>query len=182
MQQGGGGVGRGDGGRSKGFLLPVVGLGAAGYFVSGLVSLSTLGLLGIGVGVGYGVGTWAADAYYHGNWVDGSDSVEEPNRSSPTRRWRRGRSASGCSELWPLTAVEDGALQRWQVFLTSRAALQDRISLGAVQHHLAEFEKLEPVHAALLRSLMERSGPAAAREILSSAPGVVVTDTAPADV
>ena len=38
-----------------------VGVGAAVYFTLSAISLSTLGLVGIGAGVGYGVGSWAVD-------------------------------------------------------------------------------------------------------------------------
>mmetsp|Transcript_98228 Transcript_98228/g.194586 ORF Transcript_98228/g.194586 Transcript_98228/m.194586 type:complete len:168 (+) Transcript_98228:26-529(+) len=74
-------------------LLPAVGVGAAVSFATGLVSLSTLGLVGLGAGVGYGVGTWAKD------------------------KLRDKRCQNAMDNLHPALKI---ALQQWQTYLAER--------------------------------------------------------------
>merc|ERR1719221_1318878 len=82
--------------RSKG-LLPAVGVGAIVYWVTGIVSISTLGLVGIGAGVGYGVGSWIAENY--------EKKKQEKEGGAP-------QGVSMDSLPWAMQV----SLQQWQVF------------------------------------------------------------------
>uniref|UniRef100_A0A7S2JNJ0 Uncharacterized protein n=1 Tax=Zooxanthella nutricula TaxID=1333877 RepID=A0A7S2JNJ0_9DINO len=124
--------------RSKG-LLPAVGVGAAVYFVTGLVSISTLGLVGVGAGVGYGVGSWLADAYY--KKLDEKEAAQ-----------------GGAQEGLPW-AVQ-AALQSWQAFLQARVP-GGQVTPQVVEQLFSEFEHLEPAHANSVRALVVAGAPGA---------------------
>mmetsp|Transcript_46469 Transcript_46469/g.125340 ORF Transcript_46469/g.125340 Transcript_46469/m.125340 type:complete len:183 (-) Transcript_46469:121-669(-) len=117
--------------RSKG-LLPAVGVGAAVYFVTGVVSIGTLGLIGVGAGVGYGVGTWIADRYGKKQATGGGD---------------------GAASMDQLPWAMQVSLQKWQAFLVHKAAGQ-QLTPPLVEQLFTEFEQLEPQHAVDVRSLV----------------------------
>eukprot|EP00931_Biecheleriopsis_adriatica_P006613 TRINITY_DN107996_c0_g1_i1.p1 TRINITY_DN107996_c0_g1~~TRINITY_DN107996_c0_g1_i1.p1 ORF type:complete len:172 (-),score=28.69 TRINITY_DN107996_c0_g1_i1:70-585(-) len=115
--------------RSKG-LLPAIGVGAAVYFVTGFASLGTLGLVGIGAGVGYGVGSWIADKFQ-----------------------KKEGGAQGGVPLEQMPWAVQVALQQWQEFVTRRAAGR-QLTQSDVDQIWAEFEQMEPTHAANARPLV----------------------------
>ncbi|CAE8731237.1 unnamed protein product, partial [Polarella glacialis] len=107
--------------RSKG-LLPAIGVGAAVYFVTGIVSVGTLGLVGVGAGVGYGVGSWIADKFQKKQ--DGE----------------RARNSVRVDEMpWAVQV----ALQQWTDFVSRRAAGR-QLTEADVDRVWAEFEQMEP--------------------------------------
>mmetsp|Transcript_70705 Transcript_70705/g.183502 ORF Transcript_70705/g.183502 Transcript_70705/m.183502 type:complete len:173 (+) Transcript_70705:69-587(+) len=123
--------------RSKG-LLPAVGVGAAVYFVTGLVSLSTLGLVGIGAGVGYGVGGWLADAY--------QKKQDEKNG---------GKDPVTMDQLpWAMQV----SLQAWQAYLQSKAQAGIQLTPQQIEMLFNEFEQIEPAHANNVRALVHAAG------------------------
>eukprot|EP00929_Paragymnodinium_shiwhaense_P023863 TRINITY_DN1483_c0_g2_i1.p2 TRINITY_DN1483_c0_g2~~TRINITY_DN1483_c0_g2_i1.p2 ORF type:complete len:165 (-),score=49.47 TRINITY_DN1483_c0_g2_i1:379-873(-) len=123
--------------RSKG-VLPAVGVGAAVYFVTGVVSVTTLGLVGVGAGVGYGVGSWLADKY--------QDAQDKKNAGKP---------GAGQGEIpWAMQV----SLQQWQVFLQSRTGGNQQPPPQQVAGIFAEFASIEPVHAQNVRTFFEAAG------------------------
>mmetsp|Transcript_120556 Transcript_120556/g.375359 ORF Transcript_120556/g.375359 Transcript_120556/m.375359 type:complete len:161 (-) Transcript_120556:61-543(-) len=138
--------------RSKG-LLPAIGVGAAVYFVTGLVSLGTLGLVGVGAGVGYGVGSWIADAY-------------QKKQASPQQ---------GGATTEQLPWALQVSLQQWQVFLGNCAA-GGQLTPQQVEQAFQRFEQAEPGHAKNVRGFVMAgsSGPqAAAPAAQGSGPHIV---------
>uniref|UniRef100_A0A7S4PWQ8 Uncharacterized protein n=1 Tax=Alexandrium monilatum TaxID=311494 RepID=A0A7S4PWQ8_9DINO len=121
--------GEGKGLRSEG-LLPALGVGAVVYFTTGLVSLSTLGLVGVGAGVGYGVGSWAVD------------------------KFREMRCKNAMDRLHPALKV---ALQQWQAFLASRVPGRQPTHEEAAAL-FAEFEQMQPSNAEQVRNFVQKHG------------------------
>eukprot|EP00931_Biecheleriopsis_adriatica_P115381 TRINITY_DN91182_c0_g1_i1.p2 TRINITY_DN91182_c0_g1~~TRINITY_DN91182_c0_g1_i1.p2 ORF type:complete len:152 (-),score=48.83 TRINITY_DN91182_c0_g1_i1:113-568(-) len=118
--------------RSKG-LLPAVGVGAAVYFVTGFVSLGTLGLVGVGAGVGYGVGSWIADKY---------NEKQEAKLSKEQE--------ANLSQLpWAMQV----SLQSWQSFLGSRSG-GGQLNPQQVEQLFQEFSQVEPGHASNVANLV----------------------------
>eukprot|EP00929_Paragymnodinium_shiwhaense_P023860 TRINITY_DN1483_c0_g1_i3.p1 TRINITY_DN1483_c0_g1~~TRINITY_DN1483_c0_g1_i3.p1 ORF type:complete len:169 (-),score=37.67 TRINITY_DN1483_c0_g1_i3:386-892(-) len=144
--------------RSKG-VLPAVGVGAAVYFVTGVVSLSTLGLVGVGAGVGYGVGSWLADKY--------QDAQDKKNAGKPGH----GHAVVQGEIPWALQV----SLQQWQVFLQSRVAGGPQPSPQQVEGIFAEFASIEPVHAQNVRSFMHAAGGAGHGGVSGSGPVMMQT-------
>mmetsp|Transcript_53126 Transcript_53126/g.114137 ORF Transcript_53126/g.114137 Transcript_53126/m.114137 type:complete len:172 (-) Transcript_53126:131-646(-) len=156
----GAGVGPDDGGfgrplRSKG-LLPALGVGAAVYYVTGVVSLGTLGLVGIGAGVGYGVGSWIADKYQKKQEGPGS---------------RQGVSVDQLP--WAVQV----AVQQWQEFVTRRAAGRE-LAQADIDQLWAEFEQIEPTHAMNARSLVQGQAPPPPGHQAPGGPTIVPTTAA----
>lgn len=115
--------------RSEG-LLPAVGVGAAVYFTLTAVSLSTLGLVGIGAGVGYGVGNWAMDKF----------------------RQRR------CEKHMERQPEElKMGLQQWQAFLASRLGGRPPSPTEA-EALFAEFAQIQPFYAQQVQSFVHAHG------------------------
>ncbi|CAE7028275.1 unnamed protein product [Symbiodinium natans] len=127
--------------RSKG-LLPAIGVGAAVYWITGIASMTTLGLVGIGAGVGYGVGSWIAD------------------------KMQKKGDAQNKVQMDQLPWAVQVALQHWQEFVTRQAAGR-QLSPADVDAIWAQFEQYEPTHAANARALVRGSSAAAASEPLS---------------
>mmetsp|Transcript_28000 Transcript_28000/g.83432 ORF Transcript_28000/g.83432 Transcript_28000/m.83432 type:complete len:160 (+) Transcript_28000:90-569(+) len=124
--------------RSKG-LLPAIGVGGAVYFVTGLVSVSTLGLVAVGAGVGYGVGSWLADNYQKKQ--DGRPGGQQ------------GGGMAHDQLPWEMQV----SLQQWQSYLAAR--LQGgQMDPSMVESVFAEFEQREPAHAQNVRGLVNSSG------------------------
>eukprot|EP00913_Durusdinium_trenchii_P032892 g30791.t1 len=121
--------------RHAGRLLPAIGVGAAIYLITGVASLSTLGLVGIGAGVGYGVGSWIADKM----------QKKENQNKVP---------------LDQLPWAVQVALQHWQEFLTRQAGGR-QLTPADVDAIWAQFEQYEPAHAAKARALVRGSAPGA---------------------
>eukprot|EP00930_Biecheleria_cincta_P099778 TRINITY_DN91396_c0_g1_i1.p1 TRINITY_DN91396_c0_g1~~TRINITY_DN91396_c0_g1_i1.p1 ORF type:complete len:175 (+),score=34.87 TRINITY_DN91396_c0_g1_i1:72-596(+) len=122
--------------RSKG-LLPAIGVGAAVYFVTGIASLGTLSLVGIGAGVGYGVGSWIADKM-------GKKQQDQSNVPLEQMPW----------------AVQV-ALQQWQAFLAQQAAGR-QLTQADVDQIWLQFEQVEPTHAGNARALVRGTSSASA--------------------
>mmetsp|Transcript_6729 Transcript_6729/g.16706 ORF Transcript_6729/g.16706 Transcript_6729/m.16706 type:complete len:161 (+) Transcript_6729:3-485(+) len=132
--------------RSKG-LLPAVGVGATVYFVTGAVTLSTLGLVGIGAGVGYGVGSWLADKYQDRKGKDD------------------GAGRQGMDQLpWALQV----SLQQWKAYLSSRVA-GTHPTPQQVEAIFEEWAQLEPAHAQNVRAFVAAAGSSNAASGASSA-------------
>mmetsp|Transcript_117800 Transcript_117800/g.229064 ORF Transcript_117800/g.229064 Transcript_117800/m.229064 type:complete len:167 (-) Transcript_117800:86-586(-) len=147
--------------RSKG-LMPAVGVGAAVYFVTGLVSLSTIGLVGLGAGVGYGVGSWLAEAYQKKQDGSNSDPQGVPIEQLP----------------WAMQV----SLQQWQTFLAARVT-GPQLDPAQVEGIFKEFESVEPAHATNVRNLVMTGAGQYAEPSASTvkvAPGVHVVPTTPA--
>mmetsp|Transcript_51917 Transcript_51917/g.137120 ORF Transcript_51917/g.137120 Transcript_51917/m.137120 type:complete len:172 (+) Transcript_51917:93-608(+) len=119
--------------RSKG-LLPAIGVGAAVYFVTGFATVSTLGLVGLGAGVGYGVGSWIAD------------------------KFQKKDARSGQVPLDQLPWAVQVALQQWQEFVMQRSGGRP-LAQGDVESLWAQFEQIEPTHAANARALVRPGYP-----------------------
>mmetsp|Transcript_126405 Transcript_126405/g.363563 ORF Transcript_126405/g.363563 Transcript_126405/m.363563 type:complete len:173 (-) Transcript_126405:224-742(-) len=122
--------------RSKG-LLPAIGVGAAVYMITGFATLSTLGMVGIGAGVGYGIGTWIADKLQK-------------------RQDALGGGEQGAVDHLPW-AVQL-ALQQWQEFVMRRAGGREFGQVD-VERIWAEFERMEPTHAANARPFVRGGVP-----------------------
>ncbi|CAE7257948.1 unnamed protein product [Symbiodinium microadriaticum] len=120
--------------RSKG-LLPAIGVGAAVYWITGIASVTTLGLVGIGAGVGYGVGSWIAD------------------------KMQKKGDAQNKVQMDQLPWAVQVALQHWQEFVTRQAAGR-QLTPADVDTIWAQFEQYEPTHAANARALVRGSGAA----------------------
>lgn len=131
--------------RSKG-LLPAIGVGAVVYFVTGVASLGTIGLIGIGAGVGYGVGSWIADKF------------------QKKQESRAGQGVSMDQLPWAVQV----ALQQWQEFVTRRAAGR-QLGQADIDQLWLEFEQIEPTHAANARPLVRGSAPSGSGASSSSA-------------
>eukprot|EP00928_Gymnodinium_smaydae_P055005 TRINITY_DN38672_c0_g1_i1.p1 TRINITY_DN38672_c0_g1~~TRINITY_DN38672_c0_g1_i1.p1 ORF type:complete len:168 (-),score=24.85 TRINITY_DN38672_c0_g1_i1:67-570(-) len=144
--------------RSKG-LLPALGVGAAVYFVTGMASLSTLGMVGIGAGVGYGVGSWIADK------LSKRDSLA-PGATAPAEQ---------------LPWAVQVALQSWQDFANSRAAGR-QLGPDDMDALWAEFEHIEPTHAKNAAAIVRgpRAPPTGPRTIQTSS-GATLVATATSD-
>mmetsp|Transcript_70610 Transcript_70610/g.185100 ORF Transcript_70610/g.185100 Transcript_70610/m.185100 type:complete len:162 (-) Transcript_70610:405-890(-) len=138
--------------RSKG-LLPAVGVGAAVYFITGLVSVSTLGLVGVGAGVGYGVGSWLADAY----------QKKQDDRTGGAPGQQGGHDALP----WAMQV----SLQQWQGYLATRVQ-GGQMSPQLVESIFAEFEQREPVHAQNVRNLVSAGGASSSSGGIGSTPVV----------
>eukprot|EP00933_Yihiella_yeosuensis_P050287 TRINITY_DN48060_c0_g1_i1.p1 TRINITY_DN48060_c0_g1~~TRINITY_DN48060_c0_g1_i1.p1 ORF type:complete len:158 (+),score=36.85 TRINITY_DN48060_c0_g1_i1:84-557(+) len=135
--------------RSKG-LLPAIGVGTAVYLVTGVVSLSTLGLVGIGAGVGYGVGTWIADKY--------QEKQDAKNGGQDARM----------DQLpWAIQV----SLQSWQGYLASRAA-GGPLNPQQVEQIFQEFARQEPAHAQNVAALVS-AGSDAASQPAAGQPNIV---------
>mmetsp|Transcript_42307 Transcript_42307/g.98698 ORF Transcript_42307/g.98698 Transcript_42307/m.98698 type:complete len:169 (-) Transcript_42307:77-583(-) len=137
--------------RSKG-LLPAIGVGAAVYWITGIASMTTLGLVGIGAGVGYGVGSWIADKMQKKG--DGQNKVQ----------------------MDQLPWAVQVALQHWQEFVTRQAAGR-QLTPADVDAIWAQFEQYEPTHAANARALVRGSG--AASSSSSQGPASFSSGTGP---
>jgi hypothetical protein len=125
---------QGDDPKSKG-LLPAVGVGAAVYAVTGLVSLTTLGLVGIGAGVGYGVGSWLADKY-----EEKKEAAQDPQKVF--------------AKMPPALQV---ALGHWQAFLAAKVPGRQPTHAEA-EALFAEFAQAEPFHAHQVRDFVHSHG------------------------
>lgn len=149
--------------RSKG-LLPALGVGAAVYFVAG-VSLTTLGLVGIGAGVGYGVGSWLADKLQKKPDANRGGQQNVPLEQLP----------------WAVQV----ALQQWQDFVTRRAAGR-QLQQSDVDILWAEFERVEPTHAMnarlLVRGTADASSSSGVPVVQYGAGGPVIVATQAAEV
>merc|ERR1719295_523198 len=121
--------------RSKG-LLPALGVGAAVYFVTGVVSIGTLGLVGIGAGVGYGVGTWIADKY--------QQKQDEKNNQAG-------------ANMGQLPWAMQVSLQSWQTFLMGRSNGQ-QLTPAQVEQLFQEFAQLELGHAKNVSGFVHQAG------------------------
>jgi len=163
-----GGRGSGDDGqwqqplRSKG-LLPAIGVGGVVYLVTGMVSVGTLALVGIGAGVGYGVGNWLADKY---------------QKKQDTTSAQKG------VPMEQLPWAMQVSLQAWQQFLLQNAN-GAQLSPMQVEQLFVEFEKVEPAHAQNVRGFVMASqgGQGSAAASAHSMPGgVTVVPTAAAEV
>eukprot|EP00413_Alexandrium_margalefii_P032842 CAMPEP_0204561484 /NCGR_PEP_ID=MMETSP0661-20131031/33213_1 /ASSEMBLY_ACC=CAM_ASM_000606 /TAXON_ID=109239 /ORGANISM="Alexandrium margalefi, Strain AMGDE01CS-322" /LENGTH=227 /DNA_ID=CAMNT_0051568899 /DNA_START=82 /DNA_END=762 /DNA_ORIENTATION=+ len=118
--------------RSKG-ILPALGVGGAVYLVTGVVSLGTLAMVGVGAGVGYGVGTWIRDKY------EEKKAAKEPKPPGTT----------SIDQLPPQYQI---SVMQWQVYLGSRVPGQ-QITPALAQQIFMEFEQREPQHAANIRAV-----------------------------
>uniref|UniRef100_A0A7S1PQU5 Uncharacterized protein n=1 Tax=Alexandrium catenella TaxID=2925 RepID=A0A7S1PQU5_ALECA len=151
--------------RSKG-LLPAIGVGATVYFVTGLTSLSTLGLVGVGAGIGYGVGSWIADKFQKKQEAVG------------------GQQGGGVAVDQLPWAVQV-ALQQWQDFVMRRAEGQ-QLSQADVDRLWTEFEQIEPTHAMNARALVRGATPqpsySAAPVTASAGPGTTFVAPQAAEV
>ena len=114
--------------RSEG-LLPAVGVGAAVYFTLSAISLSTLGLVGIGAGVGYGVGSWAVDKIRQKRCEKQMDKLPEELKQ---------------------------ALQQWQAFLASRLGRQP--NPAEAEAIFAEFAQMQPFYAQQVQNFVHAHG------------------------
>eukprot|EP00411_Alexandrium_monilatum_P011791 CAMPEP_0175264286 /NCGR_PEP_ID=MMETSP0093-20121207/42227_1 /TAXON_ID=311494 /ORGANISM="Alexandrium monilatum, Strain CCMP3105" /LENGTH=170 /DNA_ID=CAMNT_0016558831 /DNA_START=59 /DNA_END=571 /DNA_ORIENTATION=+ len=126
--------------RSKG-LLPAIGVGATVYFVTGLTSLSTLGLVGVGAGIGYGVGSWIADKF---------QKKQEALQGQP--------GGGGGVPVEQLPWAVQVALQQWQDFVLRRSEGR-MLSQAEVDRLWAEFERIEPTHAMNARAIVRGGAP-----------------------
>lgn len=146
--------------RSKG-LLPAVGVGAAVYLVTGVVSLSTLGLIGIGAGVGYGVGSWLADKY-------------QDKKGGATRS---GQEMGADQHPWALQV----SLQQWQAYLQERVGGPQGQSVDPqqVEQIFAEFTREQPVHAQNVRTFVNSEANQAAPASSAGVPTVTATPSGP---
>eukprot|EP00929_Paragymnodinium_shiwhaense_P003576 TRINITY_DN104161_c0_g1_i1.p2 TRINITY_DN104161_c0_g1~~TRINITY_DN104161_c0_g1_i1.p2 ORF type:complete len:168 (+),score=40.86 TRINITY_DN104161_c0_g1_i1:169-672(+) len=146
--------------RSKG-ILPAVGVGAAVYLVTGVVSLSTLGLVGVGAGVGYGVGSWLAEKY--------QDAQDKKNGGKQPH----GHAAVQGDIPWALQV----SIQQWQVYLQARIAGGPQPTPQQIEGIFEEFAAKEPVHAQNVRGFVHAAGGAGAggvggsTPVMQSAPG-----------
>jgi len=120
---------KGSGLRSEG-LLPAVGVGAAVYFTLSAISLSTLGLVGIGAGVGYGVGSWAVDKIRQKRCEKQMDRLPEELKV---------------------------ALQQWQTYLASRLAGRQP-NPSEAEAIFAEFAQLQPFYAQQVQNFVHAHG------------------------
>mmetsp|Transcript_107888 Transcript_107888/g.303974 ORF Transcript_107888/g.303974 Transcript_107888/m.303974 type:complete len:124 (-) Transcript_107888:16-387(-) len=123
-----------------------------------MVSLGTLGLIGIGAGVGYGVGSWLADKYQE-------------------RRESQGGSAPNQADQLPW-AVQV-SLQQWQAFCAASFPAGASPTPQEVDAAFAEFAAREPVHAQNVRSLTTG---ASASSVHSPGGPTIVATTAAAEV
>jgi len=96
------------------------------YLVTGMVSMGTLALVGIGAGVGYGIGTWLSDQY-------------------EKRQIDKSGNAAGKAPIQLPDSLQVSVMQ-WQTFLNSRAA-GAALTPPQLQQLFAEFARLEPHHA-----------------------------------
>mmetsp|Transcript_49348 Transcript_49348/g.143035 ORF Transcript_49348/g.143035 Transcript_49348/m.143035 type:complete len:148 (-) Transcript_49348:141-584(-) len=110
-------------------LLPVVGVGAAGWLI-GAVSLSTLGLMGVGAGAGCLVGNMVLD------------------------KVRAQRRQKAVDNLHPALKV---ALEQWQAFLDQRLPGRQASQEEAVIL-FGEFAELQPSNAAQIQDHVDRHG------------------------
>eukprot|EP00438_Fugacium_kawagutii_P000555 Skav223856 [mRNA] locus=scaffold2304:480060:480515:- [translate_table: standard] len=115
--------------RSEG-LLPAIGVGAAVYFTLSAISISTLGLVGIGAGVGYGVGSWAVDRYRQKRCEKQMDRLPEELKQG---------------------------LQQWQAFLVSRLGSRQPTPAEA-EAIFAEFAQLQPFYAQQVHNFVHAHG------------------------
>eukprot|EP00440_Ansanella_granifera_P060153 gb/GFBE01065196.1/.p1 GENE.gb/GFBE01065196.1/~~gb/GFBE01065196.1/.p1 ORF type:complete len:152 (+),score=42.44 gb/GFBE01065196.1/:1-456(+) len=142
--------------RSKG-LLPALGVGAAVYFVTGVVSVGTLGLVGIGAGVGYGVGSWIADKY------------QEKQDA------KMGKQDASMQNLpWAMQV----SLQSWQTFLANRARGM-QLTPPQVEQIFQEFAQVEPGHANNVANLVQGGS---STQSPASSSGINVVPTVAAEV
>mmetsp|Transcript_82999 Transcript_82999/g.231630 ORF Transcript_82999/g.231630 Transcript_82999/m.231630 type:complete len:170 (+) Transcript_82999:90-599(+) len=111
-------------------LLPAAGVAAAVYFCVGAVSLSTLGLVGIGAGVGYSVGNWAVD------------------------KFKDMRCQNAMERLPPATKV---ALQQWQTFLAARCPGRQPTAAEA-EALFMEFAQMQPSNAQHVNNFVHAHG------------------------
>lgn len=139
--------------RSKG-LLPAIGVGAAVYWITGIASVTTLGLVGIGAGVGYGVGSWIAD------------------------KMQKKGDAQNKVQMDQLPWAVQVALQHWQEFVTRQAAGR-QLTPADVDTIWAQFEQYEPTHAANARALVRGSGAASSSSSQGPVGSKLVSPTAP---
>mmetsp|Transcript_88922 Transcript_88922/g.247032 ORF Transcript_88922/g.247032 Transcript_88922/m.247032 type:complete len:166 (+) Transcript_88922:80-577(+) len=110
-------------------LLPAAGVGAF-VWLTGMASLSTLGLVGLGAGIGYGVGSWAVD------------------------KLKEKRCQNAMDKLPPALKV---ALHQWQAFLNAR--LPGRQPNPAEAEALfAEFAQLQPSNAQQVQNFVHSHG------------------------
>mmetsp|Transcript_2234 Transcript_2234/g.4699 ORF Transcript_2234/g.4699 Transcript_2234/m.4699 type:complete len:159 (-) Transcript_2234:53-529(-) len=158
MHGGGGGGGDDDRSlRSKG-LLPALAVGGTVYFVTGVVSLGTLALVGVGAGVGYGVGSWVVEKFQKKN--------------------EHGQ--QGVATMDQLPWAVQVALQQWQGFVAQRVGGR-QVMEGEVDQLWLEFEQLEPVHAANARPYV-RGNPYATQAPGAASGGARFVPTAAAEV
>ncbi|CAK9010001.1 Uncharacterized protein SCF082_LOCUS10492 [Durusdinium trenchii] len=116
--------------RSEG-LLPAVGVGAAVYFTLSAISLSTLGLVGVGAGVGYGVGSWAVEKI----------------------RQKR------CEKQMEMLPAElKAALTQWHAFLASRLGRDSQPNPAEAEAFFAEFAQLQPFYAQQVQNFVHAHG------------------------
>mmetsp|Transcript_25979 Transcript_25979/g.60055 ORF Transcript_25979/g.60055 Transcript_25979/m.60055 type:complete len:157 (+) Transcript_25979:100-570(+) len=115
--------------RSKG-LLPALGVGGAVYLVTGVVSLGTLALVGVGAGIGYGIGSWISDQY----------EKKQAEKAGATNRGVANSAYSGLPDSL------QASLMHWQSYLLQRTggAPADQQQLEAI---FAEYAQREPVNA-----------------------------------
>mmetsp|Transcript_31603 Transcript_31603/g.73703 ORF Transcript_31603/g.73703 Transcript_31603/m.73703 type:complete len:165 (+) Transcript_31603:96-590(+) len=116
--------------RSKG-LLPALGVGGAVYLVTGVVSLGTLALVGIGAGIGYGIGSWISDQY--------DKKQGEKQGATPH--------GVGASPYAGLPDSLQASLMHWQQYLHQRSGGVAQVPQQQLEAIFAEYAQREPVHA-----------------------------------
>mmetsp|Transcript_25929 Transcript_25929/g.66017 ORF Transcript_25929/g.66017 Transcript_25929/m.66017 type:complete len:168 (-) Transcript_25929:395-898(-) len=104
--------------------------GAAVCVVTGIASVATLGLVGIGAGVGYAAGQWIADK------MDEKDQ-QKAAKTNPINK---------------LHPQAQASLEQWRLFLAARGAGR-QLTPVMVGQIFAEFEQHEPGHAQNVRSV-----------------------------
>lgn len=108
-----------------------VGVGAAVYFTLSAISLSTLGLVGVGAGVGYGVGSWAVEKI----------------------RQKR------CEKQMEMLPAElKAALTQWHAFLASRLGRDSQPNPAEAEAFFAEFAQLQPFYAQQVQNFVHAHG------------------------
>uniref|UniRef100_A0A7S1QEH3 Uncharacterized protein n=1 Tax=Alexandrium catenella TaxID=2925 RepID=A0A7S1QEH3_ALECA len=113
--------------RSKG-ILPALGVGGAVYLVTGVVSMGTLAMVGIGAGVGYGVGTWLSEQY------------------EKKKQQTAGQDGRGAPGGYAVPDAMQVSLMQWQAFLSSRSG-GGELTRQQLEQLFAEFSRIEPGHA-----------------------------------
>ncbi|CAE8743314.1 unnamed protein product, partial [Polarella glacialis] len=134
-------------------------VGGAVYFLTGIVSVGTLGLVGVGAGVGYGVGSWIADKYQERQ----DKNSKHDNVAMDQLPW-----------------AMQVSLQSWQSYLGSRAA-GSKLTPPQVEQIFHEFAQREPGHAANVSSLVGGASSGGGGGFQQS-PGVNVVPTRAAEV
>ena len=108
-----------------------VGVGAAVYFTLSAISLSTLGLVGVGAGLGYGVGSWAVEKIKQKRCEKQMDRLPEELKA---------------------------ALKHWQHFLASRGFNDSPPNPAQAEALFAEFAQIQPFYAQQVQNFVYAHG------------------------